>query len=92
MASELRQIPGIGKTFAEDFGRIGITRIAQLRGRSPERLYERLRLANTALGHGTSKNYLYVIRMAVYYAGGGRDPELLRWNAWKDGGRGSETQ
>lgn len=26
--------------------------------------------------HATSKNYLYVLRMAVYYANGGRDKEL----------------
>ncbi|MCU0709757.1 MAG: helix-hairpin-helix domain-containing protein [Pirellula sp.] len=34
--------------------------------------------------HRTSKNYLYVIRMAVYYANGGRDESKLHWNAWKD--------
>jgi hypothetical protein len=25
-----------------------------------------------------------VIRMAVYYANGGRDEAKLQWNAWKD--------
>jgi hypothetical protein len=40
--------------------------------------------ANAAVGHATSKNYLYVIRMAVYYANGGRDPSKLRWSAWSD--------
>lgn len=80
----LRAIPGIGRTFEHDFARIGITRIAQLRGRSPERLFRKLADTNAQEGHPTSKNYLYVIRMAVYYADGGRDPEKLRWNAWKD--------
>lgn len=82
--SELRTIPGIGRVFAEDFARIGVTRIAQVRGRSPERLFQKLLEANALEGHPTSKNYLYVIRMVVYYADGGRDPEKLRWNAWKD--------
>lgn len=84
MASDLQEIPGIGRTFIKDFARIGITRIAQLKRRSPERLFERLCEANAKGSHPTSRNYLYVIRMAVYYAEGGRDPELLRWNAWKD--------
>lgn len=82
--SDLREIPGIGKTFARDFARIGVVRIADLRHADPERLFRSLERANEAEQHATSKNYLYVIRMAVYYANGGRDPEKLRWNAWKD--------
>lgn len=77
-------IPGIGRTFIKDFARIGVTRVAQLRSKKAETLFEKLIAANAAVGHPTSKNYLYVIRMAVYYADGGRDPEKLRWNAWID--------
>ncbi len=77
-------IPGIGRTFIKDFARIGVTRMAQLRSEKAETLFEKLIAANAAVGHPTSKNYLYVIRMAVYYADGGRDPEKLRWNAWTD--------
>jgi hypothetical protein len=47
-------------------------------------LFHALRRANEAVDHKTSKNYLYVLRMAVYYANGGRDPLKLKWNAWKD--------
>lgn len=83
-SSDLRQIPGIGRTFVKDFARIGVTSVAQLRHADPERLFARLEEANTAERHPTTKNYLYVIRMAVYYANGGRHPEKLRWNAWKD--------
>ena len=82
--SDLRDIPGIGRTFVNDFPRIGITRVADLRHHDPEDLFERLRVANDAQSHGTSRNYLYVVRMAVYYANGGRDPDKLRWNAWAD--------
>lgn len=81
--AELTEIPGIGKTFKKDFARIGITSVEQLKGKSPDSLYRRLCEANAAEAHPTSRNYLYVIRMAVYYADGGRDPERLRWNAWK---------
>lgn len=84
-AGDLRQIPGIGRTFVKDFARIGVARVGDLRHADPQRLFRALERANADVGHATSKNYLYVIRMAVYYANGGRDPERLRWNAWKDG-------
>ncbi|MFG0304706.1 MAG: DUF4332 domain-containing protein [Phycisphaerales bacterium JB040] len=81
---DLRTIPGIGRTFERDLARIGITSVAQLRGKRPERLFAKLAEANARELHPTSKNYLYVIRMAVYYADGGRDPDRLRWHVWKD--------
>ena len=80
----LTSIPGIGKTFAQDFARIGILDVAQLRGADPDVLYSRLVQANADEGHRTSKNYLYVIRMAVYYAEGGRDAAKLKWSGWAD--------
>lgn len=83
--ADLRTIPGIGATFVKDFARIGVVRIADLRHRDPDKLYRALVEANAREAHPTSKNYLYVIRMAVYYANGGRQPDKLRWNAWKDG-------
>jgi hypothetical protein len=82
--SDLQQIPGIGKVFFKDFARIGITKVSHLQGKNAEKLFELLSVTNDSLGHKTSKNYLYVIRMAVYFADGGRDPNLLKWNAWKD--------
>lgn len=82
--SDLRESSGIGKTFVKDFARIGVVRIADLRHADPQRLFQQLEKANAAEQHATSKNYLSVIRMPVYYANGGRDPEKLRWNAWKD--------
>ncbi len=80
----LGSIPGIGKTFTRDFARIGITSVEELGGSDPEALYARLGLTNESEGHSTSKNYLYVIRMAVYYANGGRDVAKLRWSEWSD--------
>lgn len=80
----LTKIPGIGRTFAADFCRIGIQSVEELVGRAPQQLYEALQEANESVGHKTSKNYLYVLRMAVYYANGGRAPERLMWSAWSD--------
>jgi hypothetical protein len=82
--SKLTIIPGIGKTLEKDFSRIGITSVEQLAGEDSAALFVQLTMANAAEDHKTSKNYLYVIRMAVYYASGGRDPDKLVWNAWKD--------
>jgi hypothetical protein len=82
--SDLFEIPGIGATFVKDFARISIHFQRVLVDQIPERLYEDLCEANRRLDHKTSKNYLYVLRLAVYYANGGRDPAKLKWNAWKD--------
>ena len=78
------EIPGIGPTFVKDFARISVQCQRDLVDQIPERLYEDLCDANRRLDHKTSKNYLYVLRMAVYYCNGGRDPAKLKWNAWKD--------
>lgn len=76
-------IPGIGKTFAKDFARIGLHCVEDFQNQRAETVFEALVLANNTVGHNTSKNYLYVIRMVVYYAQGGRDPDRLKWNLWK---------
>lgn len=80
----LQSIPGIGKTFQADFERIGIFSVEQLQGAEPEKLYQLLQAANERESHKTSRNYLYVIRLAVYYANGGREPHKLKWNYWKE--------
>lgn len=84
MTSDLTDIPGIGKTFARDFARIGVWSQGDLVGKTAEDLFQQLVEANERERHKTSKNYLYVIRMAIYYAEGGRDPERLKWHAWKE--------
>ena len=82
--SDLLLIPGIGNTFARDFSRIDVQCINDLVDKDAETLYQQLCEANEAVGHKTSTNYLYVIRMAIYYANGGRNKVKLKWNAWKD--------
>lgn len=82
--SNLLDIPGIGKTFVKDFARINIFSIEDLIAKSPDQLFIELCHANELVGHKTSKNYLYVLRMAVYSANGGRDKSKLQWSVWKD--------
>ena len=79
--SELLAIPGVGASIARDLEELGIRRVAQLMGRSPEGMYEAL---CERRGH-QDRCLLYVFRCAVYFAGRKRhDPELLKWWNWKD--------
>lgn len=80
----INTIPGIGKTFTQDFARIGYHFVEDFDGKKPEGIFELLLQTNKKLGHKTSKNYLYVIRMIVYYANGGDEKNKLKWNYWKD--------
>jgi hypothetical protein len=85
-SDELRSIPGVGPSIAEDLHRLGIHRVSQLRRRNPERLYIRL---NQLLGARQDPCLLYVFRCAVYFAETTKpDPELLKWWNWKDRGGG----
>ena len=81
-AAELQRIPGIGPAMAGDLLRLGVRRIADLRGRDPQQLYHRL----TRLD-GTRHDpwVLYTFRCAVYFASTGTpDPERLKWWNWQD--------
>ena len=79
---DLRRIPGVGPSLAQDLADLGIRRVTDLRRRSPERLYERLcRLRGARI----DRCVLYVFRCAVYFASEPRPaPEGLRWWNWKD--------
>lgn len=80
--SELENIPSIGPSIANDLISMGITRVAQLKGRSPEGLFNKLRAMT---GGYQDPCVLYSFRCAVYYASHTRhDPEKLKWWNWKD--------
>lgn len=80
---ELQRIPGVGPSIAADLRKIGITRITDLNGRSPQTMYER---SNQLRGVVQDRCLLYVFRCAVYFAETPRpDPKKLDWWAWKDG-------
>lgn len=77
-------IPGIGKTFAKDFARIGLLHVEDFVAKRADAVFDTMAIANQQDNHKTSKNYLHVIRMVIYYAKGGRDADKLKWSAWKD--------
>jgi hypothetical protein len=79
---ELRTIPGVGGKIAEDLLGMGITSVAGLRGRDPERLYRSLCRRS---GGPVDRCMLYLFRCAVYFASNRtHDPERLKWWNWKD--------
>lgn len=77
----LREIPGVGRETERDLQALGVTRVEEFAGADPDELFARL---TAHQGGYTDRCNLYVYRCAVYYAEGGRDPELLRWWRWKD--------
>lgn len=80
--SELQKIPGVGPSIAADLHGIGIARIAQLKNKSPQKLYDQL-CEKTGVKH--DRCVLYVFRCAVYYAShSNHDVEKLKWWNWKD--------
>lgn len=81
---ELRQIPGVGISIANDLWNINIRSIDDLAGEDPNALYE---ASNNYAGMVQDRCLLYVFKCAVYYAKTPpelRDPELLKWWNWKD--------
>jgi hypothetical protein len=81
---DLQRIPGVGPSIARDLRGLGIRRVADLRGRDPQALYDQL---NERRGERQDRCVLYVFRCAVYFASTPRpDPERLKWWWWKDRG------
>jgi len=79
---ELEQIPGVGKTIARDMQNIGINSIDDLKGTQAEQHYDRLCEFKAS---PVDRCVLYVFRCAIYYASNTEhDPELLKWENWKD--------
>lgn len=76
-------IPGVGKSIAQDLLNIGIRNVDDLKGKDPEKLYDR---SNEFAGEVQDKCLLYVFRCAVYFAETERsehDVEKLKWWNWK---------
>lgn len=81
---ELKQIPGVGVSIANDLYNIGIRSVAQLKGKDPQKLYNE---SNKYAGAIQDRCLLYVFRGAVYYAETPeeqREPAKLKWWNWKD--------
>jgi RimJ/RimL family protein N-acetyltransferase len=81
-SDELQTIPGVGPSIAQDLRDLGISRVDDLRGRSPQELYDRLAALR---GAHQDRCVLYVFRSAVYFAETAEPgPGLLAWWVWKD--------
>jgi len=81
---ELMQIPGVGKSIAQDFLKIGIKTVQNLKGKNPETLYDHL---NRKCSFVQDRCLLYVFRCAVYYASTeetDQRPAKLKWWNWTD--------
>lgn len=79
---ELMQIPGVGKSIANDLYNINIKSISALKNQSPEELYH---LSNQYAGVVQDRCLLYVFRCAVYYATEKKhETEKLKWWNWKE--------
>jgi hypothetical protein len=79
---ELQSLSGVGPSIARDLRDLGVTSVAALARRNPERLYAEL---NRRRGVQQDPCVLYVFRCAVYAARTARPaPMLLKWWSWKD--------
>jgi hypothetical protein len=81
---DLMQIPGVGKSIANDLYNIGIRSVKDLKNKNPLYLYEQ---SNQFAGQVQDRCLLYVFRCAVYYSKTSpakQDPEKLKWWNWKD--------
>ena len=81
-AKELQIIPGVGKRLSQDLVDLGYSKVEDLRGEDPERMYQSL---CSQRGQHIDRCVLYVFRCAVYFASNSvHEPELLKWWNWKD--------
>jgi hypothetical protein len=81
--NELTRLPGVGNSIARDLWNLGIRNVDDLKGKSPEKLYEQ---SNDLVGTVQDRCLLYVFRCAVYYAEtvpGKHEKEKLNWWYWK---------
>jgi hypothetical protein len=78
----LKVIPGVGVSIANDLYNIGISKVEDLVGKDPESLYKK---SNDYAGVVQDRCLLYVFRCAVYYASSrSHEPEKLKWWYWKE--------
>lgn len=71
----LEVIPGIGKSLSRDLWRLGIREVADLKGKNPLEMYERL---SVLTGIRQDPCVLYTFRCAVYFAS---EPDPRRRNS-----------
>ena len=81
---DLRRIPGVGLSIANDLWNIGIKSVNELKCMDPKAIYD---ASNSYAGAVQDRCLLYVFRGAVYFAetsASRHEPELLKWWNWMD--------
>lgn len=79
--ANVQTMPGIGTSLAGDLRDLGISKVGDMAGKSPEALYQRLCRLRKRM---QDPCVLYAFRCAKYYAERKRHrPELLLWWNWK---------
>lgn len=77
----LQIIPGVGPAVADDLRQLGIHEVRDLKGKNPEKLFEKL----CSMQGPVDRCMLYTFRCAVYYASHEKhQAEKLKWWNWKD--------
>ncbi len=77
-----RQIPGVGKSIANDLWDQGFRSLEALKDQDPEVMYNK---QCELQGTHVDRCILYVFRCAVYYVSHEQhEPEKLKWWNWKD--------
>jgi len=80
--TNLQCIPSIGPKVGKMLVEIGISKVADLKNHSPDKLYEQICIYR---GEVLDRCVLYHFRCAVYFATNKHHkPELLKWWRWKD--------
>ena len=80
--ADLEQLPGVGPRIASYLHSIGIHHVADLKGKDPEELFERLCRQHS---QSFDRCLLYVFRCAAYAASTPQPKSsLLKWWNWKD--------
>ena len=76
-----RQIPGVGKSIANDLWNMGFRSLQELKDQDPETMYDKF---CELQGTQVDRCMLYVFRCAVYYTSHEQhEPEKLKWWNWK---------
>lgn len=79
--SPLKRIPGMNVSSVRDLIDIGISEIDELKGRSPEALFDEIQ----SIKEKTPEDRLHYLRLAVYYAeSDDPDPNLLEAWQWSN--------
>ncbi len=80
--NNLQEIPGVGKSIAQDLYDLGFRSVSDLKRKNPEKMYYDLCRKR---GQHIDRCMLYVLRCAVYYASTKKhNPNKLLWWNWKD--------